>query len=83
MEDLIPESQVFYLKAIVLILCIFFVVVTIVLCYYICTEEEVRTTLSLSKTRQHRRNRRTSLTLVNEAFEMEEMDTSSTQNMIV
>jgi hypothetical protein len=83
MEDLIPESQVFYLKAIVLILCIFFVVVTIVLCYYICTEEEVRTTLSLSKTRQHRRNRRTSLTLVNETFEMEEMDTSSTQNMIV
>ena len=83
MEDLIPESQVFYLKAIVLILCIFFVVVTIVLCYYICTEEEVQTTLSLSKTRQHRRNRRTSLTLVNETFEMEEMDTSSTQNMIV
>ena len=83
MEDLIPESQVFYLKAIVLILCIFFVVVTIVLCYYICTEEEVRTTLSLSKTRQHRRNRRTSLTLVNETFEMEEMDTSSTQNMII
>jgi hypothetical protein len=83
MEDLIPESQVFYLKAIVLILCIFFVVVTIVLCYYICTVEEVRTTLSLSKTRQHRRNRRTSLTLVNETFEMEEMDTSSTQNMIV
>ena len=83
MEDLIPESQVFYLKAIVLILCIFFVVVTIVLCYYICTEEEVRTTLSLSKTRQHRRNRRSSLTLVNETFEMEEMETSSTQNMIV
>ena len=83
MEDLIPESQVFYLKAIVLILCIFFVVVTIVLCYYICTVEEVRTTLSLSKTRQHRRNRRSSLTLVNETFEMEDMDTSSIQNMIV